>query len=139
MYTFEILCCIGMGLASWCDEKECLVPRKLSYFYCIAAVGSWFFAGASMLGILTALLFTVLTGIFSIRGMIGRADVYMIFSVSLLLSIQKDATAMMTAQALCLTLAFASAGIRMIVTSRKEGCPMILHLFSAFLCSKLLI
>lgn len=139
MHIFEILCCIGMGAASWCDEKEHLVPRGLSYFYCMSAAGAWICSETGMAGVLTASVFAVLTGIFSIRGMIGRADVYMVFAVSLLLSTGKDAAEMITAQAFCLILAFAGAGIRMTVFRKKEGCPMILHLFSAFLCSKLLI
>ena len=143
MKLCTIICCIGYGAAAWQDEKEGQVPRLLSYFVCawsLAAFVIQWKKGAVIWGSMLIFWgFFLLICMFWKKGLLGRADVYMIFSMLLLLSLLGDAEGVLFGEALFFALAFAGAGARMICTGKKEACPLILPLFAAFLCSRLLI
>ena len=143
MTVCTILCCIGYAAASWQDEKEHQVSRIFSYFVCILALLEWYlhFIKGEIVwsaAVISAGFFAVICLFFQ-KGKIGRADVYMIFSMLVLFSLEGEGAKVLLTESLFFSLAFGSAGFRLLISGRSGVCPLVLHLFGAFLCSRLLI
>lgn len=144
MGACTILCLIGYGIAVWRDEKEHQVPRILSYFVCGGALAEFFIKcrkePCCWSSIIVSIGFFAMICIFCKKGLLGKADVYMVFSMLLLMSTRGEGMNVLFGEALFFTLAFAGAGIRMLLFRTEErACPFIAHLFAAFLCSRFLI
>lgn len=143
METCTILCCIGYGIAALWDEKERQVPRICSYCVCAGALTAFFIQWNKEKvywdSVVISLGFFCMICICCKKRLLGKADVYMIFSMLLLLCTLEEGWNLLLGETLFFLLAFASAGIRLFFLRKKDSCPLVFHLFLAFLCSRLLL
>lgn len=143
MSVCTVMCCIGYGAAALWDEKERQVPRLLSYFVCAGALAEvfaqWKQGTVHGLSQVFSLGFFLVIWVAWRKGLVGKADVYIVFSMVLLLGIRGNYPEVLFGESLFFVLAFAGAGIRMIFPGKKRGCPLISHLFFAFLWVRLMI
>ncbi len=126
------------AISAFWDEKERKIPRLISYIECLFAVAVWLWAywsGMRFIGI-NVLVFWGYFGLCSLffaGNYLGRADLYLIFSMLLLLRVLVAAKDFFPAVVLFFLTAFVSAGIRLGVTGDKRGCPLGTHLLGGFL------
>lgn len=142
--TIRFICCILFLFAVICDERERKIPRYLSYMECICAVVCWCVSGAvnrqTVFGNLavSAGLFGVLC-LCCVRGQLGRADLYLILSMFVLLSQRQPTRELLWEENMLLVVAFMTAAIRLLIQrirggkNKKKGCPFALHLLLGYL------
>ena len=142
--AIRAICCILYGIASYFDEKERQIPRVLSYLVCLLAVVSWciqFFINRMFIpgNLLVSIGFMVLLLLFCKRGQIGQGDLYLIFSMLVLLSSGQPTLELLFKENLLFCIAFLSAAIRLLIRrigGKKHiqpGCPLAIHLMIAYI------
>ena len=142
--AIHMICCVLFGIASWFDERERKIPRYISYMECLAAILCWgcyyFINKTFSLGnlVLSASFFAVIF-LFYLKGQIGRADLYLVFSMLVLLSRGQTMPELLWEENLLFCIAFVSASVRLLMCrlvkkkTIQSGCPFAIHLFFGYL------
>lgn len=142
--AIRIICCILYGAASVSDEREMKIPRLISYLECLSAFLCWcirFLTDRefSVGNLVVSLGFLGIFFAFYRKGQIGLGDVFLVFSMLVLMSCGQQTMALLWKENIFFCIAFFSAGVRLLVQrfgKKREnagGCPFAIHLFAAFL------
>ncbi len=130
--------CFLFGISAFWDEKEGKIPRMISYTECFLAVAVWLLAyGYGMrfawINVWVFWGYFGLCSLFCVKHCLGRADLYLIFSMLLFLRVLVAGEDFFLAVVLFFLTAFISAGIRLACSGGKNGCPLGAHLLGSFL------
>ncbi len=142
--AIRIICCALYGVASYFDEKERQIPRILGYLVCLGAAIAWciqFFINREFvpgnLGI--SLCFFGILVVFWIKGQIGQGDLYLVFSMLILMSSGQPTLELLQNENMFFCIAFFTAALRLLIKkfgkdrTNQPGCPFAIHLWVAFL------
>lgn len=146
--TMHWFCCVLFMIAGIFDERERKIPRLISYMELFAAALCWLdrhyvnqcFSWKNFLA--SAGLFTVLF-LFYKTGKLGRADLYLVIAMFILLSHGQSVRALIWEENMLLCIAFLSGAIRLwgrrFTRSRdvQPGCPFGVHLLLGYLVTNL--
>lgn len=141
--AIRAICCVLYGVASYFDEKEQQIPRLLSYLVCLGAIISWciqFFINRVFVpgNLFVSIGFFAVLLVFYSKGQIGRGDLYLVFSMLVLLSNGQSTYELLLRENLLFCITFFSAAVRMIIKRiggekiQGSGCPLAIHLMIAY-------
>lgn len=146
--TMHCFCCVLFVIAGIFDERERKIPRLISYMELLTASLCWlsrfyvnqcfswknFWASVG--------LFAVLYW-FYMKGQLGRADLYLVIAMFVLLSRGQSVRALIWEENMLLCIAFLSGALRLWgrrwIRARdvQPGCPFGMHLLLGYLVTSL--
>ena len=146
--AIRFICCVLFLAAGIFDERERKIPRYISYMECICACICWgirFYVNRQLvIGnlVVSIGLFGVLF-FFFLRGQIGRADLYLVFAMFVLLSQGQSTRELIWEENMLLFVAFISAALRLLLRrlvkreKSQPGCSFAIHLLLGYLVAML--
>lgn len=142
--AIRFVCCVLFVVASIFDERERKIPRWLSYLECLCACICWcarFYVNQQwVLGnLMVSISLFGLLFFFYLKGQIGRADLYLVFSMFVLLCQGQTTRELIWEENMLLCVAFLTASVRLLIRrfnkgkTYQPGCPFALHLLLGYL------
>lgn len=142
--VLRLACCVLFVIASVSDERERKIPRLISYLECLCACACWcveFYVNRQFVfgNLIVSISLFALLFFFYLKGNLGRGDLYLVFSMFVLLSQGQSTRALIWEENMLLCVSFFSASVRLLFRRFKRrrtsqpGCPFAVHLLLGYL------